>query len=114
MLEANRSTLARMAKIAQVDISATAVDLPQAVHGVSQTVQISLPLAGLVDLDKERERLKKEIEKLVKEAGKLEGRLGNPGFRDRAPAAVVQEVEGQLSEIKAQQEILKDRLQQLG
>jgi valyl-tRNA synthetase len=114
LLEANRSTLARMAKIAQVDISSTPVDLPQAVHGVSQTVQISLPLAGLVDLDKERERLKKEIEKLLKEASKLEGRLSNPGFRDRAPAAVVQEVEGQLNEIKAQQEILENRLQQLG
>ena len=49
-----------------------------------------MPLAGLVDLDKERDKLGKELEQLDKQLGALRGRLGNAGFTSRAPAAVVE------------------------
>jgi valyl-tRNA synthetase len=49
-----------------------------------------VPLAGLVDLDKERDKLGKELEQLDKQLAALRGRLANAGFTSRAPAAVVE------------------------
>ena len=49
-----------------------------------------LPLAELVDLDKEIARLRTEIETLDKEIARTTKLLGNAGFATKAPADVVQ------------------------
>ncbi len=51
--------------------------------------ELVVPLGGIVDLDKEREKLGKELAELDKQLGALRGRLSNEGFTSRAPAAVV-------------------------
>ena len=48
------------------------------------------PLAELVDLDKERARVAKELKKNRAELEKLEAKLNNPGFVNKAPAQVVE------------------------
>ena len=50
------------------------------------------------DVKKELERLSTQLKKLVKDIGGLEGRLGNPGFADKAPADVVEATRAQLAE----------------
>jgi valyl-tRNA synthetase len=67
--------------------------------------EVVVPLAGLVDLAKERDKLAKELEGLDKQLAGLRGRLANPGFTDRAPAAVVdaeRDKERQWAERRAQ------------
>ena len=51
----------------------------------------AIPLEGLVDKDAERARLTKEIEKLQAEIEKVDKKLSNPNFADKAPPAVVQQ-----------------------
>ncbi|GJG87746.1 valine--tRNA ligase [Gemmatimonadetes bacterium T265] len=51
--------------------------------------RVYVPLVGLVDVAKEREKLTKELAGLDKQLGALRGRLANPGFVERAPTAVV-------------------------
>ena len=61
---------------------------------VTLTVQgatFSLPLAEVIDIAAERERLGKAIDKLDKEAGGLRAKLGNATFVARAPEEVVDE-----------------------
>jgi valyl-tRNA synthetase len=41
---------------------------------------------GLIDFDKERERIQKEMTKKENEARSLAGRLDNISFMERAPA----------------------------
>jgi valyl-tRNA synthetase len=53
-------------------------------------VVASLPLADLVDLDAERQRLKKELEEATAEKGRAEAQLANESFMSRAPEKVVQ------------------------
>ncbi|HZL84013.1 MAG TPA: valine--tRNA ligase [Candidatus Krumholzibacteria bacterium] len=48
-----------------------------------------VPLGALVDLDAERERLTRELEKADGDLARLEAKLANRGFVDKAPAAVV-------------------------
>jgi valyl-tRNA synthetase len=53
--------------------------------------KLFLPLAGLVDVDAERERLSKEIAKIEQELVKVRAKLSSDTFVTGAPAAVVEE-----------------------
>ena len=57
---------------------------------VTHAAQISMPLAELVDLEKEKARMEKELKKNSDELNKLNTKLGNPGFVNKAPAHVVE------------------------
>ena len=56
---------------------------------VTHAAQISMPLAELVDLEKEKARLEKELKKQGAELDKLNTKLNNPGFVNKAPEQVV-------------------------
>jgi valyl-tRNA synthetase len=69
-------------------------------------VECFVSLAGLVDLDAERQRLSKEIRKAEGEIRFLEEKLERPEFRERAPAEVVERETARLAE----QRMLRARL----
>ena len=48
-----------------------------------------IPLAELIDIEKEKARLEKELKAAEDELKRLDAKLGNPGFVSKAPAAVV-------------------------
>lgn len=72
-----------------------------------------LPLAGLVDLQAEVARLKKEGEKLRGFIAGHEKKLTNQSFIDRAPAEVVEEVRGTLASLQKQLTSIDEAIQQL-
>ena len=53
-------------------------------------MQVRVPMAGLIDKNAEVGRLQKEIDKRQQEIKRVEGKLNNPKFVDRAPADVVE------------------------
>jgi valyl-tRNA synthetase len=53
--------------------------------------ELFLPLEGLIDVEAERARLKKEIAKVEDELGKVRAKLANPSFAEKVPAAVLDE-----------------------
>jgi valyl-tRNA synthetase len=66
---------------------------------VSDGLEVFLPQQDLAkDVKKELDRLSTQLKKLVKDIGGLEGRLGNPGFADKAPADVVAATRASLEE----------------
>ena len=68
----------------------TAEKPPQAVSFITNGVEVYLPLADLVDMDKETARVKKEIATMEAEVKRSERMLANKGFLAKAPAEVVQ------------------------
>ncbi len=62
-----------------------------AVSVVTAKAEILLPMDELVDREKEIERLTKEKARLESEIKRVEGKLSNKGFTDKAPKAVVEE-----------------------
>jgi valyl-tRNA synthetase len=66
-------------------------DVAQAAQVVVGEATVVLPLAGVIDLDKERARLKKEIGKLEAEVAGLDRKLGNAAFVAKAPPEVIEE-----------------------
>ena len=84
--------LEKLAGAASVEIKADKTDIPEnAVSVVVEKAEIFLPLDELVDKEKEIERLTKEKVKLEGEIKRVEGKLSNKGFTDKAPASVVEE-----------------------
>ncbi len=57
---------------------------------LSSGSKLRVPLAGVIDIEKECRKAKTELEKLEAQLSSLSGRLANPGFTDRAPAHVVE------------------------
>ena len=62
-----------------------------AVSLVVEGAQILMPLGELVDLQKERERLNKEKEHILSEIKRVDSRLSNPGFVNKAPEKLINE-----------------------
>ena len=74
---------------------------------------IVLPLAGVIDFDKERARLDRELGKVGKERDKLERKLDNQQFLARAPAHIVDEQRGRLDEARKAQARLEAALERI-
>ncbi|MCA1996244.1 MAG: valine--tRNA ligase [Armatimonadetes bacterium] len=72
-------------------------------------VDIHLPIEGLVDEQKERERLAKEEEKLLADLARCEARLGNPQFVERAKPEVVEKERRAKQELEANLEKVRRR-----
>jgi len=81
-----------LARLARTQLDATAaVPSGAAAHVVLRGGgEIVLPLGGLVDVARERQRISTELEQLSKQLTALDARLANAGFVAKAPAAVVE------------------------
>ncbi|NCC84448.1 MAG: hypothetical protein EOM03_10025, partial [Clostridia bacterium] len=73
-----------------------------------------IPMEDMVDLAKERERLREEEGKLLSDLAHSDKTLGNPGFTDRAPAAVVQTERDKRADIENRLKATRERLAALG
>ncbi len=87
--------------------------LGNVISGVVGTVEILIPLAGVVDTEALRGKLRKALSKVETEIQSLSNRLNNPKFVDKAPEEVVKTIRDNLLEAEKQAEILRDRLQNL-
>ena len=59
------------------------------VSAVTHEARMFMPMSDLVDMEKEKARMEKELGKNKAELEKLETKLQNPGFINKAPANVV-------------------------
>ena len=84
-----------------------------AIAGVIGTIQVLIPLDGVVDIEAVRAKLEKSLSKAEAEVQSLSARLNNPSFVDRARADVVQGARDALAEAQKQTEILHERLKAL-
>lgn len=114
ILEENRLYLEVLAGLGQLAILPEGSAKPeQAVSAVVTGVEVYLPLAGLVDLEKEKERLEKELAELEKEKERLEKKLANTQFLTKAPEAVVAKEKEKLAAVEEKYAKVSARLAEL-
>jgi valyl-tRNA synthetase len=115
--EAARRELGALARVADDDLMFRE-GAPSGGRGtltaVAGNVIALLPLAGLVDLDAERERLRKEIAAASEERDRARAQLGNESFMARAPEHVVDVQRRRLASAEEQIALLERRLAELG
>ncbi|MFC1919409.1 valine--tRNA ligase [Chloroflexota bacterium] len=64
---------------------------------VLQRVEVLIPLAGVVDLEKEKERLSSEIKEVTNLTDRLDNRLKDNAFLSKAPARVIEKERDKLN-----------------
>ncbi len=100
-----------LAGLSEVQLAADASDIPEdAVSVVIPDAVCYLPLADLVDFEKERERLTKEKDKLSKELARSKGMLSNEKFLSKAPEAKVAEEKAKLEKYEQMMAEVEARL----
>jgi len=106
--------LINLAGICQLSIEALQEQKPdKAMTARVEKVELYLPLAGLLDLDKERERLEKELALAQKEVERVDNKLNNPGFTGKAPAEVIAKEKQKREEWLEKKAKIQERLEML-
>ncbi|MBV6632493.1 MAG: valine--tRNA ligase [Alphaproteobacteria bacterium] len=111
-LERQETLIKRLARLDNIDV--TDGPIPD---GVAQAVigglTIALPLADVIDLAAERQRLAKELDKVTSEIGKIDKKLGNEQFLSKAPEDVIEEQRGRRAAAVEVQDKIKQALSRL-
>ena len=109
-LDENSQYLKKLAKLATINWLAPDQEAPMCATALAGDLEILVPMAGLIDKDAEVARLGREISKLESDLSRLNGKLNNAAFIDKAPAEVVAK---EREKLQAQQHALATLQEQL-
>ncbi|MBO9444396.1 valine--tRNA ligase [Ruegeria sp. R14_0] len=101
-------------RLARIDSLTKTDELPKGTISIAAPgASFGLPLADIIDIGAEKERLEKAKGKLAKELGGLRGRLNNPKFVASAPEEVVEEAKANLAAREEEEAKLNEALARL-
>jgi len=86
----HRAYLDFLARTESISVLSDTDDEPESAITLVGDMRVLIPMAGLIDKEAEIKRLEKEIGRFDGEIQRLEKKLSNSGFVDKAPEAVVQ------------------------
>lgn len=111
LLQSYRSYVENLANCDPLEITGPGQSKPkQALSTVVRGTEIYLPLAGLVDLDKELARLEKEAKTIEGVLQRVQKKLSNEQFLAKAPPEVVEKEREREAELRRTKEALNRRL----
>jgi valyl-tRNA synthetase len=113
-LAKERHALERLARVNRIDVGGNGGDGAGAHAVLRGGTELFVPLADLIDIDRERQRLQAEIDRLDEQVHAVEARLGNAQFVERAPAAIVEKEREKADSFRDQRERLSTKLAALG
>ncbi len=114
VFETFETALRELAGVGDLSLEGEDLSRPeQALTGVAGEVQVFLPLEGVVDLEKERERLGRRLEEAESNLHRSQRKLEDEKFRTRAPAEVVGRERERLADVQKEIEHLQRRLEEL-
>jgi valyl-tRNA synthetase len=112
-IRANKDFILNLAKVSELDFSQK--EKPKkAIAQVISGTQIFLPVEGLIDVEREVERINKEITKVVKDIESSKKKLSNPDFLSRAPEEVVEKEKEKFEELSLRKQKMEEVLERLG
>jgi valyl-tRNA synthetase len=112
-LTANRPYLDFLARTQSIEILKPGQTPPEAATALVGEMEVLIPLADLIDKEAELARLEKEIARLRQELERAEKKLANPGFVEKAPAAVVEKEREKLESARSAVEKLSDQAERI-
>ncbi len=112
-LEQNESMLIKLARLESITWLESGTETPESATALVDDMQILIPMAGLIDIDAERERLNREIASNQGFVIKLEAKLANDNFVSRAPEQVVAHERQKLLETQNKLKSLTEQLEKL-
>jgi len=114
VLTAGQQYIKTLAKAFKIEILDKLEQKPaQSASGVIGDIEFFVPLKGIIDIDKEIERLTKEQDKCGQEISSIEKLLSNKEFIAKAPEETVAKRKERIRELKGKQAILSVRIRDL-
>jgi valyl-tRNA synthetase len=110
LVEENLWWLRFVGRINEVRFIRFGETVPQAVSELVNSAEVFVPLSGIVDISKLKERWQKRLNELTRELERVQVRLSNPQFVERAPAEIVEAERQRLAELTQQKEALERKL----
>ena len=99
-VERHASQLRKLAGLDRIELVAPGETVKGAATALLGAMRILVPLAGLIDVGAERERLGKQVAKTRDDLGKVRGKLANQNFVANAPADVVAKEHARVAELE--------------
>lgn len=114
IFEAGRVYFSKLAYAGELTIDDTSPEnLDGMVSVITDEAKLYMPLAELVDLQKERERIEKELKKAGEELERTQNKLSNESFVAKAPESVVNAEREKTEKLKSLIENLTESLKSL-
>jgi valyl-tRNA synthetase len=110
IIKRNMAYIKNLAKIDSVEIYAKVPKPEASATAVFGRNQIHVLLKGLLDLDEEKTRLKKEIKKIRKDMETSNKKLSNKGFLEKAPEEIINKVRQKVESMEVKLEKLEKNL----
>ncbi len=95
------AALSDMTRLASLTVESEGEKPKDAATYIYQDIELYVPLKGLVDVEKEREKLARERGKIDKSLKQINGKLGNQKFLANAPPEIVAKEQGKKEELEA-------------
>ncbi|MEO3677428.1 valine--tRNA ligase [Rheinheimera sp. FR7-31] len=109
-LSENENFLMNLAKLDSIKVLTAGEPAPASAAQLIGSMDLLIPMAGLIDKDAELSRIAKQLEKTQQELSRVAGKLANEGFVAKAPEAVLEkerakqaELEQAVAKLQAQQ-----------
>ncbi|HIQ88749.1 TPA: valine--tRNA ligase [Candidatus Galligastranaerophilus faecipullorum] len=103
----------RLARVEEVEFVKNQTDTKQCAYCTVADTKIIVPLAGIIDIQKEVERQNKKIQKFEAEMNSLDNRLNNEKFVSSAPKEVVEQTKQRLQEVKSEISTISELIEKL-
>lgn len=113
VLEGNKDVILGFAKVENLTVAESGERPEKSSGRVAGGVQVHVPLGGIIDIDKEKDRIGKGLEETRRYVDSLQKKIGNEEFTNRAPEHVVEAEREKLREHCARFEQLKEQLKDL-
>ncbi|MCF6203557.1 MAG: valine--tRNA ligase [Methylococcaceae bacterium] len=112
-LKSNKDYLLKLGRIETITLLGGDEIAAESAISLVGEMKILIPIAGLIDKDAEIARLEKEIQKKVKDLPRIEGKLNNPKFIDKAPAEVITKEKEKLAALYSSKKNLEEQLSKI-
>ncbi|MES9972392.1 MAG: valine--tRNA ligase, partial [Candidatus Thiodiazotropha sp.] len=109
----HRHFLDFLARTESIQVLAAGEDEPESSTALVGDMKVLIPLSGLIDKEAEIKRLEKEVGRMQNDVERIEKKLANPNFVDKAPQAVVDKERDKLADSKGALETLQIQLEKI-
>ncbi|HEC19049.1 MAG TPA: valine--tRNA ligase [Gammaproteobacteria bacterium] len=109
-LSRNQHYIDFLARTESIKVLEVGEPVPESATALVGEMQVLIPMAGLIDKEAEIARLGKEIDKKQQDVKRIEAKLSNPNFVERAPQAVVEKERTKIAELQTALKNFEDQL----
>jgi valyl-tRNA synthetase len=113
LLDRSASYIKNLARCEEIEILPLITGNNHSYRDVASGIEVEIPLAGLIDVEAERSRIRKEISKIEKEMNPIQEKLLNEDFLAHAPEHVVSLNQARLSDFREKLSKLGKNLKRL-